>query len=61
MRYVITLFWAVCLGQLVGFLGGALTSTEYNFVWTLFFSILVAVLVIIIDKVITPKQKTSQS
>ena len=61
MRYIVTLFWAVCLGQLVGFLGGALTSTEYNFGWTLFFSIIVAVLVLIIDKVITPKQKTTHS
>ena len=61
MRYVITLFWAICLGQVVGFLGGALTSTEYDFTWTLIFSIIVAVLVMLIDKVITPKKKTTHS
>ncbi|MBC9704451.1 MAG: DUF2929 family protein, partial [Enterococcus sp.] len=26
MRYIVTLFWAVVLGQVVGYIGAALTS-----------------------------------
>ncbi|MGX7197619.1 YjzD family protein [Enterococcus olivae] len=59
MRYIVTLFWAVLLGQVVGFLGGALTSTPYDFTWTLICSIIVGLFIIIIGKVAVPNHKTT--
>ena len=34
MRYIVTLFWAVVLGQVVGYIGAALTSGTYDFTLT---------------------------
>lgn len=60
MRYVMTLFWAILLGQVVGFLGGALTSTPYDFKWTLICSILASLFIILIGKVATPNEHTAK-
>ena len=34
MRYIVTLFWSFVLGQVVGYIGGALTSGGYDFTLT---------------------------
>lgn len=55
MRYIMTLFWAFALGQVVGFLGGALSNQPYDFMLTTIFSLMCGVLVIILGKIFTPK------
>ena len=30
MRSVVTIFWAIILGQVIGFIGASLTSTTYQ-------------------------------
>ena len=39
MRYIVTLFWAVILGQVVGYIGGALSSSPYDFTMTTIISL----------------------
>ncbi len=56
MRYIMTMFWAFALGQVVGFLGGALSSQPYDFVLTTIFSLICGVLVIILGTIFTPKK-----
>ena len=34
MRYIVTLFWSFVLGQVVGYIGGALTKGAYDFTLT---------------------------
>lgn len=57
MRYIVTLFWALILGQVVGFIGAKLTSSGYAFLPTVFVSIAVGLIVVLIDKAMTPIQK----
>lgn len=59
MRYLVTIIWALILGQVVGFLGGALTSTPYDFQLTLIFSFIVALLIILIGQVAMPEEKNN--
>lgn len=61
MNKLIVLLWTLILGQVVGYIGGALTSGTYNFVQVAIVSVIVAVLVMIIGEVALPKkQKTSK-
>lgn len=46
MRYIITLFWSFALGQVVGYLGTALSSQPYDFVQTTIFSLICGLLII---------------
>ncbi|HLQ39459.1 MAG TPA: YjzD family protein [Tetragenococcus sp.] len=60
MRYLVTIIWSLFLGQVVGFLGSALTKTNYNFVLTTICSVIVAVIVILIGQISTPNPKKSK-
>lgn len=42
MRYVAVFFWAIVLGQVAGFIGGALNQQTYNFQTTLIVTIIFA-------------------
>ncbi|EOT27862.1 YjzD family protein [Enterococcus saccharolyticus] len=57
MHYIVTFVWAIVLGQIVGFLGGALSKSPYDFKMTLIASIIVAIFVIIIGEFAVPKEK----
>ncbi len=61
MRYLVTIIWALILGQVVGFLGSALTSSAYNFTLTTIFSLIAGVLVCLLGMVATPSKKASHS
>lgn len=61
MRYLATIFWALVLGQVVGFLGGALSSTPYDFTLTTIFSLVAALIIIAIGKVASPSKNSTQS
>lgn len=57
MRYLITIIWSLILGQVVGFLGSALTSTDYDFTLTLICSLIVAVIVMAVGTIAYPNKK----
>ena len=61
MRYIVTLFWAVILGQVVGYIGGALSSSPYDFTITTIISLVAGLIVILISAVATPKKETSSA
>ena len=48
MRYVAVFFWAIVLGQVAGFIGGALNQQTYNFQMTLIVSIVIALIFTVI-------------
>lgn len=56
MKYIVTMFWALILGQVVGYLGSALTGGQYDYTVTAQLSFLVGIIVIIIAKVCVPKK-----
>jgi len=57
MRYLITIIWSLILGQVVGFLGSALTSTNYDFTLTTICSVIVGIIVIAIGSIAYPNKK----
>ena len=61
MRYIVTLLWAVILGQVVGYIGGALSSSPYDFTMTTIISLVAGLIVILISAVATPKKETSSA
>lgn len=62
MKHVIVLFWALCLGQVVGYIGGALNHGTYNFLQTAIVSLITALVVIAIGETCGPsKKKTEQN
>lgn len=61
MRYIVTLFWAVILGQVIGYIGGALSSSPYDFTMTTIISLVAGLIVILISAVATPKKETSSA
>lgn len=56
MKYLVTLFWAFAIGQVVCYLGGALQSGTYNFELSTFVSLIVGVLAIITARFVSPKK-----
>ncbi|MHC5269911.1 YjzD family protein [Enterococcus sp. LJL98] len=50
MRYILTLFWAFALGQVVGYLGSSLSSQTYDFVQTTIFSLVVGLFIILLGQ-----------
>lgn len=59
MRYIITLFWTLILGQVVGYLGSSLMTQPYDFMSCLYVSLFVAVVVILFGTLGTDKKATS--
>lgn len=56
MKYIVTMFWAMILGQVVGYLGSALTGSQYDFTLTAQLSFLVGIIVVIVANVCAPKK-----
>ncbi|MDH6365255.1 NhaP-type Na+/H+ or K+/H+ antiporter [Enterococcus sp. PF1-24] len=61
MRYLTTIFWALLLGQIVGYLGGALTSSTYTPATTAVVSLILGIVVILIGEVAKPSSKKTSS
>lgn len=61
MRYIITMFWAMALGQVVGYLGGALNQQSYDFKTTLIVSIIAGLLIIAIGTLAFPSKKKTEA
>ena len=60
MSKLFVLFWTLILGQVVGYIGLALTNGTYDFVQVLLVSFIVAIIVIIIGEVALPKKIKSE-
>lgn len=59
MKYVATLFWGFCLGQVVNYIGSSLTSGTYSFFTATLIGLLSAVLVILLSAAV-PKPPQTQ-
>jgi uncharacterized membrane protein YjjP (DUF1212 family) len=59
MRYIVTLVWAFILGQIVGYIGGALTQGSYDFMLTTIISLVAGIIVILIGAACGTKEKAS--
>ncbi|MCH4008332.1 YjzD family protein [Companilactobacillus sp.] len=60
MRYVAVFFWAIVLGQVAGFIGGALNQQTYNFQMTLIVSIIFAFIFSFIPLMLKDKNSTKK-
>ncbi|MBO0431107.1 MULTISPECIES: YjzD family protein [unclassified Enterococcus] len=59
MRYIVTLFWSLVLGQVVGYIGGALTQGTYDFTLTAILSLVTGIIIILIGAVAPTKKEAS--
>lgn len=57
MRYIVVLFWSLILGQIVAYLGAALTQGMYNFPQAVAGSIFLALMVCLVSELSQPKEK----
>jgi len=55
MKYVVTFFWTIIFGQIVGYLGASLMGNAPDVNLSFFLSLLIALIVIITAKVALPK------
>lgn len=60
MRYILVLFWSFALGQVVGYIGGALSNGSYNFMWTSIISLVTGIIILFIGHFALPKKDTSK-
>ncbi|MBF8807788.1 MAG: YjzD family protein [Enterococcus lacertideformus] len=59
MRYIVTLFWSFVLGQVVGYIGGALTIGAYDFTLKTIISLIAGFIVILLGALASPKKEAS--
>jgi len=57
MRYVAVIFWAVVLGQVAGFIGGALNQQTFNFQQTMIVTVVFAIIFSIIPMLLDNDKK----
>lgn len=61
MRYFIVLLWSFLLGQVVGYIGGALNSGSYDFMLTTVLSLVTGVIIILIGQFAVPKKEPQKN
>lgn len=62
MKYIATLFWGFCLGQVVNYIGGSLTGGIFSFTTATVIGLLSGVLVILLSNAVPkPSQDGHQS
>lgn len=61
MKYIVTLFWSFVIGQVVVYIGGALTQGTYDFVLGTIISLVAGVLVTLIGAVVKPSKHEADS
>lgn len=61
MRYIITIFWTLILGQAVGYLGGALNRQAYDFKTTLIVSVIAGIIIMVLGEFIMPNEKKAKA
>lgn len=61
MRYILVLLWSFLLGQVVGYIGGALNGGTYDFMMTTIISLATGVIILLIGQFALPKKETTKS
>ncbi|MFK4568504.1 YjzD family protein [Enterococcus sp. UD-01] len=61
MRYILALLWSFLLGQVVGYIGGALTGGTYDFMATTIISLVAGVIILLIGQLAPSKKRAGQS
>lgn len=61
MSKLIVLFWTLVLGQVVGYIGLALTNGIYDFMQVTIVSVIMAIIIMIIGEVAVPKKNKADS
>lgn len=61
MRYILVLLWSFLLGQVVGYIGGALNGGTYDFILTTVISLITGVIILLIGQFALPKKETTKS
>ncbi|MGX7419211.1 YjzD family protein [Carnobacterium gallinarum] len=61
MKYIVTLFWAFCLGQAAYYIGSALGNSTYDFKLATLLGLVGGVLVIAIGEVLSSDTKKSET
>lgn len=61
MKYLTTLFWGFCIGQVVNYIGSSLTGGSYSFATATLIGLLGAALVIIIGLAVPKPQVEHQN
>lgn len=56
MRYILVLLWSFLLGQVVGYIGGALNSGTYNFMLTTIISLVTGIIILFIGHFTVPNK-----
>ncbi len=59
MKKIIVLLWSFILGQVVGYIGGALTGGTYDFVKVTAVSLICGVIIMLIGELALPKKQKS--
>ncbi|MGX7245757.1 YjzD family protein [Enterococcus quebecensis] len=60
MRYILVLLWSFLLGQVVGYIGGALNGGTYDFMLTTIISLITGVIIILIGQFAVPKKENTR-
>lgn len=61
MRYLATIFWAAILGQVVGFLIGALNSAPYDPMLSLIISVVFAIILCVLPPIMKANDMSAKS
>ncbi|MDT2816138.1 YjzD family protein [Vagococcus carniphilus] len=57
MKNLIVLLWSLILGQVVGYIGGALTGGTYDFVQVTTISLICGVIIMLLGEAALPKKQ----
>lgn len=58
MRFVVVLLWSLILGQIIAYLGAALSGGAYSFIQGVIGSVVIAIVVVLIGEVSKPAKKS---
>ncbi|CAJ1180096.1 hypothetical protein FD33_GL001106 [Companilactobacillus paralimentarius DSM 13238 = JCM 10415] len=61
MRYIAVIFWSIMLGQVAGFIGGALNQQTYNTNYSIIVSIVFAVIFSVIPLMLDSSVKETKT
>ncbi|MDM8213481.1 YjzD family protein [Enterococcus hirae] len=59
MRYIVAFFWSFILGQVVCYIGGALSSAAYDFKLSTIISLAAALIICLIGNFSQPAKKST--
>ncbi|AYE38137.1 YjzD family protein [Companilactobacillus zhachilii] len=60
MRYIAVIFWSIMLGQVAGFIGGALNQQKFNSTYSIIVSIVFAIIFSVIPLILDSAVKDTK-